>query len=53
MRHRHSYDILFVEVLTALQWFNPVVWFLRQELRTLHEYEADASVLSRGFNESQ
>ena len=53
VRHRHSYDILFVEVLTALQWFNPVVWFLRQELRTLHEYEADASVLSRGFNESQ
>ena len=53
VRHRHSYDVLVVEVLTALQWFNPVVWFLRQELRTLHEYEADASVLSRGFDESQ
>ena len=53
VRHRHSYDILVVEVLTALQWFNPVVWYLRQDLRTLHEYEADASVLSRGFNESQ
>ncbi len=53
VRHRHSYDIVVVEVLTALQWFNPVVWFLRQELRTLHEYEADASVLSCGFNESQ
>ena len=53
VRHRHSYDIVVVEVLTALQWFNPVVWFLRQELRTLHEYEADASVLSSGFDESQ
>ena len=53
VRHRHSYDIVVVEVLTALQWFNPVAWFLRQELRTLHEYEADASVLSCGFNESQ
>ena len=53
VRHRHSYDIVVVEMLTALQWFNPVVWFLRQELRTLHEYEADASVLSRGFDESQ
>ncbi len=53
VRHRHSYDVVVVEVLTALQWFNPVVWFLRQELRTLHEYEADASVLSRGFDESQ
>ncbi|MBP5340556.1 MAG: M56 family metallopeptidase [Prevotella sp.] len=53
VRHRHSYDVVVVEVLTALQWFNPVVWFLRQELRILHEYEADASVLSRGFDESQ
>ena len=34
VRHRHSYDIVVVERLTALQWFNPVVWFLRQELST-------------------
>ena len=53
VRHRHSYDIMVVEFLTALQWFNPVVWFMRQELRILHEYEADADVLSYGFNESQ
>ena len=53
VRRHHSYDIIVVEVLTALQWFNPVVWFLRQELCTLHEYEADTSVLSRGFDESQ
>ena len=53
VRHRHSYDVVVVELLTALQWFNPVVWFLRQELRVVHEYEADASVLSHGFDESQ
>ena len=53
VRHRHSYDVVVVELLTALQWFNPVVWFLRQELRVVHEYEADASVLSSGFSESQ
>ncbi|MCR4914182.1 MAG: M56 family metallopeptidase [Prevotella sp.] len=53
VRHHHSYDVMFVEILTALQWFNPVVWFMRQELRTIHEYEADASVLSQGFDESQ
>ena len=53
VRHRHSYDVVVVEILTALQWFNPVVWFMRQELRILHEYEADASVLSCGFDESQ
>ncbi|MBR7030621.1 MAG: M56 family metallopeptidase, partial [Prevotella sp.] len=49
----HSWDIVFVELLTALQWFNPVVWLLRRDLRTVHEYEADASVLSSGSDMSQ
>ena len=49
----HSWDIVFVEVLTALQWFNPVVWLLRRDLQTIHEYEADASVLSSGSDVSQ
>ena len=45
----HSLDVIFVELLTALQWFNPAVWFLRQDLRGLHEMEADQAVLSQGF----
>ena len=53
IQQHHSWDIVFVEVLTALQWFNPVVWLLRRDLRTIHEYEADASVLSSGSDVSQ
>ena len=53
IRLHHSWDIVFVEVLTALQWFNPVVWLLRRDLRTVHEYEADASVLSSDSDVSQ
>jgi len=53
IQQHHSWDIVFVEVLTALQWFNPVVWLLRRDLRTVHEYEADASVLSSGSDMSQ
>ena len=53
IQQRHSWDLVFVEVLTALQWFNPVVWLLRRDLRTVHEYEADASVLSSGSDVSQ
>lgn len=50
---RHSVDMLFVDAIAALQWFNPVVWLLRQDLRTLHEYEADSRVISQGFNAYQ
>ncbi|MBF9252819.1 M56 family metallopeptidase [Pontibacter sp. 172403-2] len=41
----HSYDIIYYELLTALLWFNPVVWLLKQELRDVHEFQADADVL--------
>ena len=50
---RHSLDVLLVDTLTALQWFNPAMWMLRQDLRAIHEYEADAAVLSQGINMRQ
>ena len=53
IRRRHSLDVLLVDTLTALQWFNPAIWMLRQDLRAIHEYEADAAVLSQGINMRQ
>ena len=49
----HSLDVVLVDTLTALQWFNPAMWMLRQDLRAIHEYEADAAVLSQGINMRQ
>ena len=46
----HSVDILLMEILLAVQWFNPAVWLMSRDLRTIHEYEADASVLARGID---
>ena len=53
IRRRHSLDLILVDTLTALQWFNPAMWMLRQDLRAIHEYEADAAVLSQGINMRQ
>ncbi|MBR6276312.1 MAG: M56 family metallopeptidase [Prevotella sp.] len=53
IRRHHSVDLLLVDTLTALQWFNPAMWMLRQDLRAIHEYEADAAVLSQGINMRQ
>ena len=53
VRLHHSVDVLLVDIFTALQWFNPAMWMLRQDLRAIHEYEADAAVLSQGFNMRQ
>lgn len=50
IRLRHSWDILAVDIVGCLQWFNPALWLLRRELQSLHEYEADDAVLASGVN---
>ena len=46
----HSIDILLMELVVALQWFNPAAWLMARDLRTVHEYEADEAVLARGID---
>lgn len=53
VRRHHSWDVVLVDVLTSLQWFNPAMWMLRYDLRSIHEYEADAAVLSSGVDARQ
>ena len=53
IRLHHSCDVLLVDILTALQWFNPAMWMLRADLRAIHEFEADSAVLSLGINARQ
>ena len=53
IRLHHSWDVLLVDILTALQWLNPAIWMLRSDLRAIHEYEADGAVLSQGINARQ
>ena len=50
---RHSWDVLFMSVVTLFQWWNPAAWLLDRELRLVHEYEADEAVLNRGINAKQ
>ena len=48
--HRHSWDILFVEVMMVLQWFNPFIYLYKKELQSLHEYQADRDVVATGVD---
>ena len=52
-RFRHSYDILFMTLVNALHWFNPLVWLVRTELKQLHEFEADQGVINQGIDATQ
>ena len=50
LRLRHSVDLLLTDLAGCLQWFNPAMWLLRRELRAIHEYEADETVLDSGVD---
>ncbi|RCH56431.1 hypothetical protein DJ568_00805 [Mucilaginibacter hurinus] len=41
IRHKHSFDILFIELLKIFNWFNPLIYLLQNSIKTLHEYIAD------------
>lgn len=50
VRQAHSADLILLEVLTIVQWFNPVIWLYRRSLKSVHEYLADEGVLVRGYD---
>lgn len=44
----HSWDVLLVQLVCCLLWFNPSVWLYGRDLREVHEYLADEAVLRQG-----
>ena len=41
IRQKHSADIIFLELLRIINWFNPIVYLLQNSLKAVHEYAAD------------
>lgn len=46
-RH-HWLDLLAGQLVAIFQWYNPAAWLMREELKALHEYQADDAVLRSG-----
>ena len=53
IRLGHSWDMLLCELTCRMLWFLPFVWMLRQDLRDVHEYQADRRVLQGGINDEE
>ena len=53
IRKAHTLDILLFTAVTLVHWFNPLVWITLNELKLLHEYEADDAVLNHGIDATQ
>ncbi|KAA0990106.1 M56 family metallopeptidase [Dyadobacter aurulentus] len=47
IRQWHSADIMLIEILKALFWFNPVLWLYKRSIQAVHEYLADVEAPNR------
>ncbi|MBN1939875.1 MAG: hypothetical protein JW843_09830 [Candidatus Aminicenantes bacterium] len=50
IRQKHTLDVLLMEIVLSIQWFNPFVWPYKKALQETHEYLADAGVIAQGFS---
>ena len=46
VKNNHSTEIIGMEIVSILFWFNPFMHFITRELKLTHEYEADAYALT-------
>lgn len=45
VKQKHSFDVILLEIILVLQWFNPFIYRYRQAFKEIHEYLADRGVL--------
>ena len=46
VEHKHTYDLILMELVSAVCWFNPFIYFIKSDLRLIHEYQADEATMA-------
>lgn len=49
VRQKHSIDIVFIELLQIIFWFNPLIFLIKKEMKLNHEFLADKVVVNSGI----
>jgi len=52
-RQWHSADVLVIEFVMIINWFNPVVYFYRYAIKHIHEFIADQHALKEGTDKTE
>lgn len=50
---KHTIDILIIEVIQLIFWFNPLLILLKKHIKLNHEFLADQEVLNHGVDASE
>lgn len=49
----HTADVLLIEAIAIINWFNPVVYFYRLGIKHIHEFIADKQAIKSGTNKTE
>ncbi len=47
---KHSIDILIIELLQIICWFNPLIYLMKKAIKLNHEFLADRAVVNQGVS---
>jgi uncharacterized protein (TIGR02145 family) len=50
IRQSHSIDVIFIELIQIIYWFNPILILYNRSVRVNHEYLADNGVIQESFD---
>ena len=53
IRQNHFVDLLLLELVRTIHWFNPAVYALIGDLKEIHEFQADEQTLHSGIDATQ
>ncbi|PZP49068.1 MAG: hypothetical protein DI598_08670 [Pseudopedobacter saltans] len=45
IRQKHTWDKLFMQIVSSIMWFNPFYWLMQRELFLIHEFLADEKAI--------
>lgn len=52
VKMKHSIDLIIVELYKALFWINPILYFYKKSIKSVHEFQADDDVLTKNIKKS-
>jgi beta-lactamase regulating signal transducer with metallopeptidase domain len=50
IRHGHFYDLIIMELIKIIYWFNPLVYRMSSDLKDIHEFQADENTINSGID---
>ncbi len=53
IKEKHSLDLLLLELVNVISWFNPINYFIKKDLMLLHEFIADQATTNEQNNKHQ